>query len=317
MTKAELRTATQNLVRNYIGSAGTWLGSGNTIIDEFLEDALEEVVLDIMRVRQERFLKSKTISLVADQQNYSLKATYTADTISFNSDSDEISDTDSGFITAGFKVGMIIQASGTTNNNNTDYLIKSITASTIAVDSDKNGVTTEVAGSDFTLTQMDDIWMIRTIQRNVDDKSAKEIEILELDEKYLFGNVGDTEATPMQAMLIEDEIYFVNTPSTDTTDYAKAWFVRPEAFNLPTYGPSYLPRAAHRLVAYKAASKISVMKKSSPAIFEAFYKERFEKIKKVLRAYDQQKPMFVKESLAGRIAHDDREAAFYDLDWMD
>lgn len=315
MTKAEIRTATQNLVRAYIGSAGTWLGSGNTIIDEFQEDALEDVCLDLITIRQESFLKSKVISLVADQQNYSLAATLTASDITFATG--QITNTAGEFITAGFKAGMIIQASGTSNNDNTDFLISKVAAVTLTIDTDKNDPTSEGSGSSFTLTQKDNVWMIRNILRNISDKKPKEISVIETDGQLYYENVGETEAEPMQVMLIEEELYFVKTPSAAYTDYAKVWFVRPEMFNLPTYGPVYLPRAAHRMISFKAAAKITVMRKGNPSVFEAFYSERLRKVRKILEAFDQQTTMHVKEDPLERMARDDREQYVVDYGWPD
>ena len=72
MTRAEIRTAVQNLIRDYYGTTGTWLGVDATITDDFLNDALEEVVLDLMPYMPGKFGGNETISLTADEPDYTL-----------------------------------------------------------------------------------------------------------------------------------------------------------------------------------------------------------------------------------------------------
>ena len=74
MTKAEIRTRIQNLVRDTYGAAGTWLGQDPTIIDEFIDDALEDVVLDLMIFMRGKFAGEETIDLEADEPDYTLTA---------------------------------------------------------------------------------------------------------------------------------------------------------------------------------------------------------------------------------------------------
>jgi len=318
MTKEEMRTFTQNIIRSYVGNAGSWLKDDNTILDSFLDDALEDTVLDLMLARPQWFLKTRLISLVADQQAYSLAATLSGDGIAFvDSDPDTITDTGEGFVDAGFEAGMTIEITGATNSeNNAKFTIESVAAGTLTLDED-DSLTAEGAGNTIVITQQDPVWMIWNILRNVSNQQPRDIEIIQTDEQHYFGNVGETEATPMQAMVIGNQIYFVKTPSTATSNYAKVWLVRPEAFTLPTNGPKYLPRPAHSLVCLKAAAKISVMRKGNPAIFESLYKDKKDKILKLFRRFNQQGAEYVKPGYSERIMRDDREAAFYDLDWVD
>lgn len=74
MTEAQIRTALQNLVRDYYGKAGTWLGDDATILDDYIDDALEEVVLDLMIFMRGKFAGEETISLTADEPDYTLTA---------------------------------------------------------------------------------------------------------------------------------------------------------------------------------------------------------------------------------------------------
>ncbi len=72
MTEAQIRTAIQTLVRDTYGLAGTWLGANATILDDFIDDALEEVVLDLMIFMRGKFAGEETIDLEADEPDYTL-----------------------------------------------------------------------------------------------------------------------------------------------------------------------------------------------------------------------------------------------------
>ena len=74
MNEASIRTAVQNLVRDTYGLAGTWLGADATILDDFIDDALEEVVLDLMTFMRGKFAGEETIDLEADEPDYTLTA---------------------------------------------------------------------------------------------------------------------------------------------------------------------------------------------------------------------------------------------------
>lgn len=75
----------------------------------------------------------------------------TADTIAFvDSDPDTVTDTGSGFVTAGFQVGMTLVVEGTSNNDGVVGVIETVAAGTLTLDTDAE-LTVEAAGTDFTL----------------------------------------------------------------------------------------------------------------------------------------------------------------------
>ena len=79
--------------------------------------------------------------------------TYTSDTIAFvDSDPDTITDSDSGFLTAGFAAGMtiIISGAGEDGNNDTFHNVATVAAGTITLASSA-ALTAESAGEDITI----------------------------------------------------------------------------------------------------------------------------------------------------------------------
>lgn len=81
-------------------------------------------------------------------------ATITAITIAFvDSDPDTITDSDSGFVAAGFKVGMAIVVSGSTSNDGT-YTLAGVAAGTLTLDAG-DSLTGEIAGDSVTITSYD------------------------------------------------------------------------------------------------------------------------------------------------------------------
>lgn len=88
--------------------------------------------------------------LVCNGQNAWFFTHYTATTIAFvDSDPDTITDSASGFVTAGFTAGQTLVVEGTTNNDGI-YLIDTVAAGTITLQA-SDTLTAEVAGSSFTL----------------------------------------------------------------------------------------------------------------------------------------------------------------------
>ena len=87
------------------------------------------------------------------QPIYAGTATKTASTIAFvDSNPDTITDSGSGFVAAGFKKGMVILVSGSSNNNGI-FTIASVAAGTITLVPDAT-LTAESAGSSITLTAL-------------------------------------------------------------------------------------------------------------------------------------------------------------------
>jgi len=235
MTKAEIRAATRNLINEQSSDSGTLLPS-TTILDEYIEDACEEVVLDLLPYMPRQFCGTENITLVAGTAGYTLTAEW---------------------------------------------------------------------------------WQIYKIARNTTDKTPREIDIIEPLEEQFYTSVGDTEASPMRCYILGDTITFVKTPSTDKTDYAKVFFVRPEAVTMPDTGPAYIPRAAHRMIIYKACALACVMIEAIAGNFTALYEKRKAAFLRTWAAREHQNPRFVKDSIFDRISYSDREAHLYDLDWSD
>ena len=72
MNLAALRTATRNLVNVFSTDTGATLT--DTVLDDFINDAAEQVVLDLAPYHPSVFMTTETISLVADQAPYALTA---------------------------------------------------------------------------------------------------------------------------------------------------------------------------------------------------------------------------------------------------
>lgn len=76
MTLAQIRLAIHNILKEYSTDTGALLESDNLLIDDFISDAAEDVVLDLVQYLPESFLESEDVTLVADQANYTLTTEY-------------------------------------------------------------------------------------------------------------------------------------------------------------------------------------------------------------------------------------------------
>jgi hypothetical protein len=103
-------------------------------------------------VKRTRAIKDYVdITSVAEQVNYTSGNGITAATIAFvDSDPDTITDTGSGFVTAGFQSGQQIMVEGSSSNDGT-YTIDTVAAGTITLISD-DSVTAEEATATITIT---------------------------------------------------------------------------------------------------------------------------------------------------------------------
>ena len=234
MTKAEIITATRNLVNEISTDSGALLSDTGNLLD-FIDDAMEQLVIDLLPHMPLQFCGTEDIDLVADQANYTLTAEW---------------------------------------------------------------------------------WMIYKIERNVTGKKPIEIDIIDPLEHQYHTNVGDTEANPMAVYILGDTIYFVKTPSTAATDYAKVYFVRPEATTIVTAGPTYIPRAFHRCIGYYAASLVAMsVEGMDMAKFLVLYQNRLQKGLRLWTGRYQSEPRFVRESYQDRKAYSGLDRAVYDIDW--
>jgi len=76
MTEAQIRTAIHNVLKEYSTDSGALLESGDVLIDDFISDAAEDVVLDLVQFLPESFLESENVTLVANTQSYTLTTEY-------------------------------------------------------------------------------------------------------------------------------------------------------------------------------------------------------------------------------------------------
>jgi len=74
MTLAEIRTAVRNITKEWQTDAGTVMPSDNTILDFYINWAVEDVVLQLVPYMPEDLLTSEDISLEADENEYDLTA---------------------------------------------------------------------------------------------------------------------------------------------------------------------------------------------------------------------------------------------------
>jgi hypothetical protein len=108
-----------------------------------------------------RLITDTTLSRVVEglelsDANSGTTATLTDTTIAFvDSNPDTITDTNSGFVTAGFAAGMTINVSGSTSNDGT-YTIDSVAAGTITL-VDAEELTAEAAGASITISTVAEI----------------------------------------------------------------------------------------------------------------------------------------------------------------
>ena len=72
MTLAEIRTAVRNITKEWQTDTGTLLPADNVILDNYINWATEDVVVDLVPFMPEVFLYSETISLVASTGGYNL-----------------------------------------------------------------------------------------------------------------------------------------------------------------------------------------------------------------------------------------------------
>ena len=71
MTKAQLVTSTRALVNEVATDSGALLSDAGNLLD-FMNDAAEQVVLDLIPVMPTQFLTTENVSLVASTANYTL-----------------------------------------------------------------------------------------------------------------------------------------------------------------------------------------------------------------------------------------------------
>jgi hypothetical protein len=125
------------------------------------------------------------------------------------------------------------------------------------------------------------LWQVWKVERNVTGESPLEIKIIDPSEIQYHMYTGDTAADPTGCYFIGDSIYFVPTPSTSVTNYAKVWMIKPEAATMATGGPALIPAVAHRLIVYQTCSLIATLLERDPSPYMALYARRLQMVNRV------------------------------------
>ena len=315
MTRAEIISLTRDLVREPSTNTNALLSNTGNLL-RLINDAAEQVVLDLIPHMPEQFLKTKTVSLVADQAAYSLAATITAATLAFvDSSPDTITDSGEAFITSQFRSGMTVKISGAgETGNNGNFTLETVAAGTLTLDA-ADTLTTEAVGSSVTITELNPFYQIYKVERNVSGQSPREIDIIDPLEHQFVTTVGQTEAAPTSCWFEGDTLYFKKTPSTAVADYAKVYLIPGEAVTVPTNGPKIIPQPFHSCIASWAALLVANMLEQNPARFNYLYNKRMKSALQVWDLRYHQKPRFVRESVTDRVYTSDLERAFTDKGW--
>jgi len=233
MTLAQIIQYIRNLINEQSTDAGAKLADAGNMLT-FIEDASEDVVLDLLPYGGDLLLGKEDITLIANQQNYSLTAEWL-------------------------------------------HIIK--------------------------------------LERLTTDKSPRPLIPIDVNEQHYYTNNGETEATPDHWMLVGTEIYFVKTPSTAATDYARAWFLQPEVTTMVAGGPAIIPRVIQKLICVDACIKIAVAFEADTKPFQMLYNRKVKNAKYLLSGAVQQKPRFVKPGFYERSQVTDQQAVLYDVEW--
>jgi hypothetical protein len=233
MTKAELIAATRYLANEISTDAGALLSDSGNLL-EFLNDAADQVTLDLVPTMPTEFMATENITLVAGTAGYAL--------------------------------------------TNTPL----------------------------------QIWKV---ERTVTGDPPLEMEIVDpLDMAYHM-DTGETEDNPHAVYFIGKTVYFVKTPASAKTNYAKVWEILGEPATMATAGPTYIPAIAHRLIVYKAASIIATMLQKDPTPYLALYAMKLQQVQNVWRGRFQSQPRFVKESAATRQGYILASSEDHDPSW--
>jgi hypothetical protein len=140
------------------------------------------------------------------------------------------------------------------------------------------------------------LWQVWKVERTVTGEPPIELEIIDPIDLAYHMNTGDTEADPHCVYFIGDTIYFVKTPSTAKTNYAKVWIIKPEAVTMASGGPTLMPPVTHKLIVYQMCVLIATMLERDPTPYIALYARRLQMVDKTWRGRFQSQPRFVRAS---------------------
>lgn len=160
-------------------------------------------------------------------------------------------------------------------------------------------------------------WLqIWTLNRNENGHNPTPIDFVDTPDIMDHMYVGETHADPSGWYLKGTQINFVPTPSENKTAGVKAWIITAESAKIADTGPTMIPRVAHRLVVYMACILIGTALEANTGNFQALYKYRLDRVKRIIGPQVQSQPRFVKPSVAKRSLSHERERAFYDDDYF-
>lgn len=214
MTKAEILQSVRYIINESATDTGGLLGDA-TNLAEYVNDATEQVVLDLLPAMPSAFRASENVTLIAGTAGYAL-------------------------------TGPILQ--------------------------------------------------IEKVERTVTGEPPTELEIIDPIDLAYHTDTGEQEADPHSVYFIGDTIYFVKTPSTAKTNYAKVWFYKAEAATMASGGPALIPAYAHRLIVYKACAIIATMLERDTNPYMALYAHRLGMVTKVWNGRFQSQTRFVRPS---------------------
>jgi hypothetical protein len=147
------------------------------------------------------------------------------------------------------------------------------------------------------------LWQVWKVERTVTGEPPSEIRIIDPSELQLYMNTGDTESDPHTCYFMGDSIYFVPTPSTAKTNYAKVWIIKPETVTMASGGPTLMPAVTHKLIVYQMCALIATMLERDPSPYMALYARRLQMVAKVWNARFQSATRFVNAGVNERQSH--------------
>ncbi|MCK7475657.1 MAG: hypothetical protein MZV49_24245 [Rhodopseudomonas palustris] len=123
------------------------------------------------------------------------------------------------------------------------------------------------------------LWITK-VEKYATNETPKELEIIDPLRLQYYMQIGETSDEPRAVYFLGNVPYFVPTPASNKTSYARLWGVRMEASGCPSDGPTYIPPIAHRLIVYKACMNIAVMLEADMRAFATFYAQRLNAVKR-------------------------------------